>query len=160
MKAISNLWRLFWKYIDKILFSVGLLLVALAVAVMVSESIACYLQELLGVDEKYDVLQTIGFCVAGVLLALQAWAANKRAKAMEDATKEQAKATENTEAGQRQERLKNAIEHLGDKRDSVRMGGAHELFHLAKDTIDSPSNRVGLPLRPYPSGDKRKLLPS
>ena len=40
----------------------------------------------------------------------------------------------NTEQGQRQERLKNAIEHLGHKSDSVRLGGAYELFHLAKES--------------------------
>ena len=39
-----------------------------------------------------------------------------------------------TEQGQRQERLKNAIEHLGHKSDSVRLGGAYELFHLAEET--------------------------
>ena len=159
MKTISKLWQRFGELIDNFLSRVGLLLVAkathivlllvaLAVVVMVSESIASCLQELLGVDEKYDVLKTIGFCVAGVLLVWQAGAANKRAKAMEDtareqakatenqakATENQAKATENTEEEQRQERLKNAIEHLGHGSDSVRMGGAYELFHLAKDT--------------------------
>ena len=149
-KAFSKLrqsWRRFWDPIDNFLSRVGLLLVAkathivlllvaLAVAVMVSDNIASCLQELLGVDEKYDVLKTIGFCVAGVLLVWQAGAANKRAKAMEDTAREQAKATANTEAGQRQERLKNAIEHLGHGSDSVRMGGAYELFHLAKDIED------------------------
>ena len=44
-----------------------------------------------------------------------------------------AKANKNTEQGQRQERLKNAIEHLGHSSDSVRLGGAYELFHLAED---------------------------
>ena len=147
MKAISKLWQRFGEPIDNLLSRVGLLLVAkathivllliaLAVVVMVSESVARYLQELLGLNEKYDVLKTIGFCVAGVLLVWQAGAANKRAKAMEDTAREQAKATANTEEGQRQERLKNAIEHLGHKRESVRMGGAYELFHLAKDTED------------------------
>ena len=144
MKAISKWWQRSKKHIDNIIFFLFVfLLVALAVAVMIWDSIACCLQELLGADKKYDVLQTIGFCIAGVLLVWQAWAANKRAKAMEDtareqakATENQAKATENTEEGQRQERLKNAIEHLGHKRDSVRMGGAYELFHLAKDTED------------------------
>ena len=43
------------------------------------------------------------------------------------------KANKNTEQGQRQERLKNAIEHLGHTSDSVRLGGAYELFHLAED---------------------------
>ena len=139
MKTISKLWQRFKKHISKIPFTFVLplvALVALAVAVMLSDNIACCLQELLGVDEKYKVLKTIGFCIVGVLLVWQAWAANKRAKAMEATAREQANATKNTEKGQRQERLKNAIEHLGHKRDSVRMGGAYELFHLAKDTRD------------------------
>ena len=38
-----------------------------------------------------------------------------------------------TEQGQRQERLKNAIEHLGHDSGSVRLSGAYELFHLAED---------------------------
>ena len=133
----SKLWRYFGEHIDNYLFKYLLLLVFLlgalgvAVAVEVPENIVSCLQELLGLSEqgKYAVLKAIGFCVVGVLLVLQALAANKRAKAMEDTT-------ENTEAGQRQERLKNAIEHLGRKSDSVRMGGAYELFHLAKDTED------------------------
>ncbi|MDE0104624.1 MAG: pentapeptide repeat-containing protein [Bryobacterales bacterium] len=72
---------------------------------------------------------------------LQALIANKRAKAMEEAAmaqagaaKEQATANLNTERGQRQERLKNAIEHLGSDSESLRLGGAYELFHLAEDT--------------------------
>ena len=143
MKAISKLRQCFSEHIDDFLFifglilaTFGLFLVALAFAVMFSDSVACYLQELLGLDEKSDVLKFIGFCIAGVASIWLALAANKRAKAMEDTAKEQANATKNTEKGQRQERLKNAIEHLGHDRDSVRMGGAHELFHLAKDTGD------------------------
>ena len=140
MKAISKLWQRwqrFWEPINEIPFIIRLLLGVLTVvtvAVFVSKSTAGYLQQLL--SEKYDVLKTIGYCVAGVVSIWLAWAANKRANAIDVTAKEQAKATENTEAGQRQERLKNAIEHLGHDRDSVRMGGAHELFHLAKDTED------------------------
>ena len=81
--------------------------------------------------------------MGGVLLALQAVIANKRSVAMEkaanaqaDAAKQQAKANQNTEQGQRQERLKNAIEHLDSSSDSLRMGGIYELFHLAEDTIE------------------------
>ena len=48
--------------------------------------------------------------------------------------KAQADAVSKTEQGQRQERLKNAIEHLGHEKDSVRLGGAYELFHLAKES--------------------------
>ena len=45
-------------------------------------------------------------------------------------------ANQATGRGQQQERMKNAIEHLGNASDSVRLGGAYELFHLAEDTED------------------------
>ena len=107
---------------------------------------------LLGVSEKeqpkYEVLKFLGISMGGILIALQALMSYKRAKAMEDtakaqadaanaqarATEEQAKANLHTEQGLRQERLKNAIEHLGHDSSSVRLGGAYELFHLAEDT--------------------------
>ena len=133
-KAVSKLRQRFSEHTDDFLFIFGLVLVAfglllgaLALTVMVSDSAADYLQQLL--REKYEVLKTIGFCIAGIVSIWLALAANKRANAM-DAT------AKNTEEGQRQERLKNAIEHLGHDKDSVRMGGAHELFRLAKDTGD------------------------
>jgi len=79
--------------------------------------------------------------MGGILVVLQFLIANRRADATEKTTKaqvkatqEQAKANEHTEKGQRQERLKNAIEHLGNDKASVRLGGAYELFHLAEET--------------------------
>ena len=110
------------------------------VAVMCSEN-PTWAFKRLGVCDKYEVLKFLGIGMGGILLALQALASHKRAKAMEESSTAQAKATEqqakanlHTEQGQRQERLKNAIEHLGNKSQSVRMGGAYELFHLAEDT--------------------------
>ncbi len=98
-------------------------------------------KDLFDVKTKYEVLRFLGISMGGVLLFLQAISSYIRAKAMEDAAKAQAKATEeqamaneNTEKGRRQERLKNAIEHLGHEAVSVRLGGAYELFHLARDT--------------------------
>ena len=102
---------------------------------------------LLGVSKKeqpkYEVLKFLGISMGGILVALQALMSYKRAKAMEDTAKAQAdaaqaqaRANENTEQGQRQERLKNAIEHLGHDSDSVRLGGAYELFHLARDIVE------------------------
>ena len=92
---------------------------------------------------KYEALKILGIGMGGLLIAIQAAIANKRANAMMQtaqaqarATEEQAKANVNTEQGQRQERLKNAIEHLGHDKESVRLGGAYELFHLARDTKD------------------------
>ncbi|MCE2486503.1 MAG: pentapeptide repeat-containing protein [Desulfurellaceae bacterium] len=116
--------------------------------VMLSESVEGYASPLFGLDAKNDTLTFLGIGLGGVLLALQALMSYRRAKALEDtantqaaaakaqadATREQAKANHNTEQGQRQERLKNAIEHLGHASDSVRLGGAYELFHLADDT--------------------------
>ena len=112
---------------------------------MLSESYGWHIEklvkDLLGVEKKYDAVRFLGISIGGVVLVSQALISYKRAKAMDDtakaqakATEEQAKANENTEKGQRQERLKNAIEHLGHEKVSVRLGGAYELFHLAHDT--------------------------
>ena len=142
------------------------LIVLLIVLAIVFVVVMCFedpkrIFNLLGVSEKeqpkYEVLKFLGISMGGILIALQALMSYKRAKAMEDtakaqadaasaqadaaqaqarATEEQARANENTEQGLRQERLKNAIEHLGHERDSVRLGGAYELFHLAEDNKD------------------------
>ncbi len=99
------------------------------------------ISQFLGLSKKSEVLKYLGIAITGLVLMLQAVIANKRAKAMEetsraqaDAAKAQAIANRNTEQGQRQERLKSAIEHLGNESESVRLGGAYELFHLAQDT--------------------------
>ena len=106
-----------------------------------------FIHRLLGLCEKHKILKFLGIGMGGLLLALevsamkeavdaQAVAANAQAEAAEaqaGATKELAKANQNAERGQRQERLKTAIEHLGHESDSVRLGGAYELFHLARD---------------------------
>lgn len=118
-----------------------LALLVVLVAVATLESVEEWTRELLGLSEKSEILKFLGVGMGGVLLALQAVIANRRAHAMEGAanaqakaTGEQARANRNTEQGQRQERLKNAIEHLGHESDSVRLGGAYELVHLAQDT--------------------------
>ena len=85
-------------------------------------------------SSKPEALKFIGIAMGGILVALQALMSYKRAKALEDTARAQADAVSKTEQGQRQERMKNAIEHLGHESDSVRLGGAYELFHLAQDT--------------------------
>ena len=94
---------------------------------MVRDDVKAWTFELLGLSSKSEVLKFIGIGMGGVLIALQALMSYKRAKAMEDTVS-------NTERGLRQERMKNAIEHLGHDKDSVRLGGAYELCHLAEDT--------------------------
>ena len=98
---------------------------------------------LIGLTAKNKILTFLGIGMGGILVALQALMSYKRAKAMEktaeaqaDAAKAQADAVSKTEQGLRQERLKNAIEHLGHDSSSVRLGGAYELFHLAEDNKD------------------------
>ena len=138
---MSKAWhRLVDKTVVIFVWLLGVLFV-LFLVVMFCEGAESYISELLGLEEKNDVLKFLGIGMGGILLALQAFASHKRAKAMEDAanaqaeaTKQQAKVNETTEQGLRQERLKNAIEHLGHRSDSVRLGGGYELIHLAEDT--------------------------
>ncbi len=126
---------------------VGLL--AVFVAVMACDD-PTWAYRLFGIEEKFRILEFVGVGMGGVLLAIGATIAHRRAKAMEETANAQAKAAEaqaeaatqqaaanrGAEDGRRQERLKNAIEHLGHESESVRMGGAYELFHLARDTED------------------------
>ena len=93
----------------------------------------------LGLSEKSEVLKYLGISVGGLVLILQAVIANRRANAMQQTAEAQVRANENTEHGLRQERLKNAIEHMGSESESVRLGGAYELFHLAQDMMDNGS---------------------
>lgn len=146
---------------NALIFALGVLLLSF-VLVMVWDCAEKCISKLLGLCEKSEVLKFIGIGMGGILLALQALMSYKRAKALEDtaqaqadaaqaqadnaqaqanaanaqakATEEQAKANQHVEQGQRQERMKNAIEHLGHRSDSVRLGRAYELFHLAQDT--------------------------
>ena len=99
------------------------------ILVMFSKTTEGTISKLLGLSEKNKILTFLGLGMGGILIALQALIASGQTKAMEDAVLK-------TEQGQRQERLKNAIEHLGHASDSVRLGGAYELFHLAQDTED------------------------
>ena len=146
-KIKENLFSIF----QIVLIVLLILLVVIFVVVMLSENPE-RIFNLLGTakngESKYETLKFLGISMGGILIALQALMSYRRAKAMEDtaksqadaakaqakATEEQAKANLHTEHGQRQDRLKNAIEHLGHESDSVRLGGAYELFHLAEDT--------------------------
>ena len=142
---LSRFWT--WLFRSQTLqFLLIVLLIVLAavfVAVLVSQSLEACVLESLGLEEdaKYEALKFLGISMGGVLIALQALMSYKRAKAMEKTAQSQADAVLKTEQGQRQDRLKNAIEHLGHKSDSVRLGGAYELFHLAQDTPDTPELR-------------------
>ena len=126
---------------------IALLVVLLAVFVVVGVSDPAWVYRFFGVGkgtEKLRILEFVGVGMGGILLtAIGATIANRRAKATEKTANAQAKAqaqaaaaNRGAEDGRRQERLKNAIEHLGHESDSVRLGGAYELFQLARDTED------------------------
>ena len=71
------------------------LIVVLAVLVVVFVVVMCsqspeWIFTCLGVSKKYEVLKFLGIGMGGILLALQALASHKRAKAMEDAATAQA----------------------------------------------------------------------
>lgn len=138
-----------WVFFPKggLIILLGLLFVAF-VTVMISQVAEGVIGQLLGLSGddgiKNQILTFLGLSMGGVLLALQAVIANRRAEAMENAANAQAKANENTEQGQRQERLKDAIEHLGHSSDSVRLGGAYELFHLAHDIKEWRETILGI----------------
>ena len=125
-----------------------ILLVVIFMGVLFFDSVKNCVSGFIGLTAKNKILTFLGFGMGGLLFIIQVLASHRRAKAMEDAanaqadaakvqakaTEEQVKANLHTEQGLRQERLKNAIEHLGNEKDSVRLGGAYELFHLAEDT--------------------------
>ena len=127
----------FWRFLVEnklVSILVGLLSLLVLAFLIVGFCEPKWIFTFLGVSAKYEALKFLGIGMGGLLVAIQAAMSYKRAKAMEDAANAQVKANQNTEQGQRQERLKNAIEHLGHASVSVRLGGAYELFHLARDT--------------------------
>ncbi len=155
---MRNLFLKLWCFVVERLVGIlaGLLVALLVIFVLVMFCETCteWVGERLGLYTKNPVLKFLGIGMGGVLLALQALMSYKRAKALEDtanaqaeaakaqakATEEQAKANQNIERGQRQERLKNAIEHLGHDSESVRIAGTYELRQLARD-IEEPQFR-------------------
>ncbi|MDD9816571.1 MAG: pentapeptide repeat-containing protein, partial [Gammaproteobacteria bacterium] len=78
----------------------------------------------LGVGTKEAVINKLSIALAGLLSAWAIWSAYRRAEAMQ----KQVLATENRLV---QERFRDAVQHLGDESESVRLGGAYALFRLA-----------------------------
>ena len=118
-----------------LMVTLGLLALAFVLAMFSDRAVSAG-KELLGVASKRDLLTFLAVGMGGLLVALQAVMSYKRAKAMEETASAQVVANRNMETGQRQQRLRDAIKHLGHDSDSVRLGGAYELLHLAKDTED------------------------
>ncbi len=107
-------------------------LVAVFVVVLIQDAPTVFLQRF-ALKDKFRLLQFLGVSMGGVLLAIQAIVSHNRVTAMENAVRAQTQGNATAEKGLKQERLKNAIEHLGHNSESIRLGGAYELFHLAKE---------------------------
>ena len=100
-------------------------LVALLVVLLVNFMFVFFIKEpkwildRLGASDKFQALKFLGLSMGGILFVIQVAISSE--------------VNQNAEQGLRQERLKNAIEHLGNRSDAVRLGGGYELFHLAED---------------------------
>lgn len=116
-----------------IILTVLLALCSTLVSVIVVDDASTRIASLLGVTGKSDVIARLAVALGGALVALQAWASYGRAKSLEDTVRSQHRANETAERGQRQERLNRGIDHLGSESESVRLGGAYELLHLARE---------------------------
>lgn len=120
---------------------VGVLLVVVGAFLATGFGYSDCVRDFLGAKDKKDALQFLGVIMGGVLVALNVAVGHRRAKAMEgaaaaqaDGMKRQADANRLTEQGQRQERLKNALDRLESDSPTQRFAAAYELVHLAKDT--------------------------
>ncbi len=90
----------------------------------------CYI---FGVDKKDDAIRMLGWGLGGAIAICALVIANRRAKGTMAAAEAQANAVKATEAGHRQQRFSDGVNHLGHDKESLRQGGAHALFHLALD---------------------------
>ena len=75
----------------------------------------------------------LAYLMGALLLLQQIRASNRRATAAENTAEAMQQTAASTEKGNIAERFKNAVEHLGHKSASVRLGGVYALHHLAQD---------------------------
>ena len=80
-----------------------------------------------------DFAEFLAYVIGALLLLQQIRASNRRATAAEDTAKAMQQTAASTEKGNIAERFKNAVEHLGHKSVSVRLGGVYALHHLAQE---------------------------
>ena len=111
-----------------------------------------FIYSFLGTKDKKEAMKQLGWIIVFTASMGGLWTANRRAKAMEDAAQAQADAAqaqadavqaqaksaqaqvqsaEAAESGNLQQRFNDAVGHLGNTLDSVRIGGASTLFNIA-----------------------------
>jgi hypothetical protein len=77
-------------------------------------------------NEKLDTVRVYLLAVGGALLILQIYIANRRATSAE-------RTAELTALGNITERMNSAIGNIGSEQKVVRIGGLHQLHHIARD---------------------------
>ncbi len=101
----------------------------------------------------FDALQVVLTIAGGVLVILGISVATKRARIADDNVEQQREASEqqrkanidNIQQQQKsliQQRYTDAVEHLGNAEESVRLGGAYGLYTLAREHKDDYAVRV------------------
>ena len=138
VKPVCRLWKWLDNHLDRWLAFTAIILAVIFFAVIFSDQALAFMRHLLGTDSKRETLTFIMFGIGGLALLHWAVSAEKQTKAMNDMIRNQVKKSGLTGAGRTQERLtqehlKASIEHLGSPKESVRIGAAYELYHLAKN---------------------------
>ena len=87
------------------------------------------LWELSKEDSNLEWMKFYAYLVGGIVLIWQVRISNRRATALE-------KTAALGEKGNITERFKNAVEHLGNASESVRMGGIYALYHVARESSE------------------------
>lgn len=80
-------------------------------------------------EEALEWMKFYAYLVGGIVLIWQVRISNRRASALE-------KTAALGEKGNITERFKNAVEHLGNASESVRMGGIYALYHVARESSE------------------------
>ena len=115
---------------------IAIFVIVLVLVVLMPEAwLAKLIEHLLATStsNKREALAFIGIGIGGLVLWQKAQSAKEQVDAMIKATERHAETNEITETGHAQERLKTSIEHLGNSEESICIGGAYELYHLATD---------------------------
>ena len=108
------------------LYGLAGFILAAIIGVFFFESFYVFFAKGFGLEDKSEVLKYLGITFSGALLALQQIYFYRRVKAMEQNTESQTQSVN-------QERFKDAIAHLSNEKESVRLGGIYTLAHLGRD---------------------------
>ena len=85
----------------------------------------------LGLDSKAQVLSFLGWALGGVVVFMNALALLRRAESQDKIARAQEKTAAATLEANQQAIFESGITNLGDKSESVRLGGAYILYELA-----------------------------